>query len=96
MLETVTKKKRNRTSNIDFVQVWQTSNSINEVVSRLGITELSARARKTSLNKMIKEAGKVLNWKKFPRRESKRTTKSINYDELVELANSLVESEVAV
>lgn len=90
------KIKRPRTSLRSFVETWQTSNSIDEVVAKLGINESSVRARKTTIAKMVKDAGKVLNWKKFPRKESTRTTKSVNYDELVELANSLVEREVEV
>ena len=87
---------RVRTTNVQFINAYQTSNSLAEVAQKLGITEGSVTQRRYSLQKQMKEAGKVLKFKSFPRAnggERKKGLSAEQLEELEKLANSLLPEE---
>lgn len=89
--ESVAVEKRPRNDSVTFVKTWQTSTSLSEVAKKLGITESSVTQRKGSINKAAKDQGLTINWKKFARKTTVRTTTQANLSELVAMANELVQ-----
>ncbi len=85
-------EKRVRTPLKSFLEVYQNSNSIAEVASKLGLTEQSVISRRAQIKKQAKDAGLNLKLKQFPRKETVRSANA-NLAELVEFANSLIGDE---
>jgi DNA-binding Lrp family transcriptional regulator len=86
---------RPRNSNQTFVNVVNTSSTIDEAAERLGLKVASVRSRITALKKQAKDQGIKLNLKKLPSANRKTRSKSVvDMAELAKLAESLLKPEV--